>query len=147
MVFEGVPPTTNHAYIDKVVPAANQPKGGKGKGGGKRWVVKRILSPEGEAYKLGISTQVAQRYGAQTTWVRKDVPYGLLIQVEMVIENSGWPKDAESRYKKLDASNRCKLLEDALAPSLGIDDRQFLTVTVHKVHSLVERTQVWIWTL
>jgi hypothetical protein len=47
--------------------------------------------------------------------------------------NKGWPKkQAKTLYKKVDAGNRRKLLEDCLAEALGIDDSLFFSVHLEK---------------
>jgi len=44
----------------------------------------------------------------------------------------------DGSIKKLDASNRCKPLEDAIADLIGIDDRFFFRVTVEKKETQLE---------
>jgi Holliday junction resolvase RusA-like endonuclease len=63
----------------------------------------------------------------------KNCGLGLTITLEMPnLENKGWPKSCETRYKRQDGSNRIKLLEDIIADVLGIDDSQFLELHVLK---------------
>ena len=52
---------------------------------------------------------------------------------EEEILNKGWLKNqAKTLYKRVDAGNRRKLLEDCLAEALGIDDSLFFKVTLEK---------------
>lgn len=63
------------------------------------------------------------------------------------ILNKGWPRSTENRYKRNDASNRKKLLEDSLVLLLGgsaagMDDSLFFEVNLIKY--LQEPSGVWI---
>jgi len=61
-------------------------------------------------------------------------PLVLRVEIEIdAIENKGWSSGkSKTRYKRLDVSNRIKLVEDVLCSMLGIDDSQFMSVTAVK---------------
>lgn len=48
------------------------------------------------------------------------------------LENAGYPKKTKERYKRWDATNQVKLIEDVAAKLLGINDSQFLDSHVQK---------------
>ena len=54
---------------------------------------------------------------------------------------------AESRYKKIDAENRTKLVSDSLAKALGIDDNLFFSVRVDKrsARQVQDESQIWVY--
>jgi Holliday junction resolvase RusA-like endonuclease len=124
--FLGVPPSTNNVYF-------NLPKGG------------RVLNAAGKKYKTEISTTIVRQHQAEIRDIQLNHPYGILFVVSMNILNAGWPEKAKTRYKKLDASNRVKLLEDAIVEALGIDDSQVIISVVVKRHAETEVTDVVIW--
>ena len=126
--FDGVPPTTNHAYL-------NNPFGG------------RTLSAEGRSYKQCTAALVTQHYPMLLRQVEKNVPYLVVVRFFMQVASKGWPKKSNARYKRFDVDNRLKLLLDALSEAFGIDDSQFLKVYVEKQESVTERTEVWLWNL
>jgi Holliday junction resolvase RusA-like endonuclease len=132
MVLEGVPPTDNHAYSTHVVKK------------GRSLIPMRTLTTEGKAYKTTTTAAIVRQYGMLLAKVGKDFPYTLGIILYLPTLNKGWPYSAKSRYKKLDALNRTKLLSDALADALGIDDSQFVQVSVAKVHSEAEATHIYL---
>jgi hypothetical protein len=124
-----LPPSSNHAYFDR-------PGGG------------RSLSTEGRRYKIATSTYLQRRYRDEMMFFRKNVPYFILaLMYFSEVENKGYPKKAENRYKKLDGSNRVKLLEDALKDAGGVDDSQNLYFFLAKKQGVPERVELWIWNL
>jgi len=135
--LEGLPISVNKAYQ-----TIHKKKG-------RRTIPMRTLTQEGRAYKRLTTATLASRYSSSLATIQKDHPYGLAVQLRLNnLKNSGWPQKAKTRYKKLDASNRLKLLEDAIADACGIDDSQFLTVIVDKEEcseNEPEGTKVWIW--
>lgn len=139
----GLPPSANNAYV-------NLPRGG------------RRLSKEGEKYKHETLAYFAQHYRKELMTFKKDVPYLVVMSFHFDhVENEGWATGtAKSRYKKFDATNRPKLLEDVLKDAAGIDDSQNLDVYLRKravadcfVHhggpelSLQEHVDIMIWDL
>lgn len=134
MVFDGVPPTVNKAYFEKAVRK------------GKQLIPVRTLTTKGRAYKREFSTEMVRRYSQQLSFITKNEPYALSIRLYLPeLLNKGWPQTTQSRYKKLDASNRIKLLEDAIVDAIGIDDSHFMQVSVEKAYGPKEETHVWIW--
>ncbi len=126
----GVPISTNAAYI-------------KGRGG------RRILSPEGKKYKLETKTLITTKYFKEIGFLKidKQEPIACFVQLSMPIFNEtyGQPKGAATRYKKMDVTNRQKLLEDVFSEVLGVDDANNVTVIVRKRHSEVLQTDVMLW--
>lgn len=138
MQVPGLPPTTNHAYYDvvKVIP---------GKKGQKKYVVSRQLTDEGKAYKREVGTYLSKTYPLEMQIMRLNEPLGLAILLDLPgLYNKGWPNKAKTRYKKLDVSNRVKLLEDAIVHAGGIDDSGFMIVMPAKREG-PEQTSIWIW--
>ncbi len=77
-------------------------------------------------------------------------PYCLVVKLYMLgLSNTTFRKgEAANRYKKVDAGNRLKLLEDALTDACGHDDSQHFRVLVWKEEALTKedvRTEVWAW--
>lgn len=124
----GIPLSSNHAYF-------NHPRGG------------RALTKEGKKYKVETTTYIARAYPAALATIRKNEPYCVYFRLYIPdVENSGWPKKAENRYKTLDVSNRVKLLEDALKDACGIDDSQHFIVIVEKRPGQ-PKTEIFMWNL
>lgn len=129
-----VPPSLNNAYVNT-------------RGGG------RALSEEGRRFKTETPAHLIRHYREQMMFFvdKQDVPLTMAVRFTLTtVENAGWnpsskAKKKVSRYKKLDASNRLKLLEDALAEAAGVDDAQNLIVAVQKVQGPQERTDIWVW--
>ena len=131
-----LPISTNHAYTNITI------------GKGKKKVTKRVLTKEGRKYKTETKGYIVQHYPMELARIQPDKPYGYIIQLSFPnLLNKGWPDTAKSRYKKLDASNRVKLLEDALSDALGIDDSCFLSTRADKVPGQLESTQIWLWNM
>lgn len=111
----GLPPSANNAYV-------NLPHGG------------RRLSKEGEKYKNETLAFFARTYRKELLTFKKNTPYLVAMTFFFdALETKGWASGkAESRYKKFDATNRPKLLEDVLKDAAGIDDSQNLDVYLRK---------------
>ena len=135
MELEGLPLSVNNAYINIT------------KGKGARRVTIRTLSKEGQKYKNETKTFLAQRYREGLAQFKNNEPYLVFFRFHMTVENATWGKEkgAESRYKKTDATNRIKLLEDVIKDITGIDDSCNLTVVVQKKASEKEKTEIFIW--
>lgn len=137
LAVPSLPPSSNNAYI-------NLPSRKKGKvvipGG-------RTLTEEGRAYKKETTSHLVRTYPHELAKVRKDVALFVYVRFYFpTLENKGWPKSAESRYKRIDVSNRLKLFEDALKDACGIDDAQHELIFLEKrVGSAM--TEVFIWDL
>jgi len=124
-----LPPTTNHAYSTN-------------KFGGRR------LSSEGKEFKNETKVLIARKYTTALRAVHKDMPLVILAKFYFeTIVNETWPGKAKNRYKKLDVTNRIKLLEDALAEALGVDDSCTLSFIPDKCVGDSERTVLYIWSV
>jgi Holliday junction resolvase RusA-like endonuclease len=133
----GIPPSSNNAYVDipplfkkgKVIPQG------------------RRLSTEGAKYKKETTLHIVRNYPVALSEIKKDA--GLMLYVRFFFENlynKGWPKTAESRYKRTDVTNRVKLLEDCIKDACGIDDSQNEVVLLEKRQGPYA-TVVFIWNL
>lgn len=125
--LEGLPPSANNAYF-------NHPKGG------------RTLTKEGRKYINETKSALAQAFQKQMMFFKPDRPYLVFFRFYFAaVENAGWFKGkAQSRYKKLDVSNRVKLLEDCLKEAAGVDDAQNLRIVLDKLEGK-ERTEILVW--
>jgi hypothetical protein len=131
----GLPISTNVAYFTLTV------------GRGKHKITKRVLTKEGRAYKTETTAYIVQHYAQQLTIFKPNTPYGYIVQLcfpELV--NKTYPEKAQTRYKKLDATNRSKLLEDAFSEAFGVDDSVFLSTRYDKVQG-PEYTHIWVWNM
>ena len=109
---------------------------------------KRILTKAGQKYKTETKTFIARNFPGQLIIFGKEYEYAVLIRVTFKGKDTLFCKTgkAESRYKKLDATNRIKIFEDALAEATGIDDQQnFVFTTVKAWSEDKEFTDVWVW--
>jgi Holliday junction resolvase RusA-like endonuclease len=118
-----LPPSSNRAYINV-------------RGGG------RALSTEGRKYKTETTAFLAQNYPSELKQILPDTKYFCYVRFyfEAVMNKEG----AQTRYKRLDTSNRLKLFEDCLKDACGIDDSQFFIWTIEKRQG-DERTECFIW--
>lgn len=124
----GIPPSANHAYF-------NHPRGG------------RVLSKEGKKYKKETSAFIIRRFFNDLSGIKKNHPYGIMFVFHFPnIENKGFKAGtAQTRYKKFDASNRVKLLEDALVTAIDIDDSNFMFIGAMKKAGNEEETVILLW--
>ena len=126
LVIPSLPPSANNAYF-------NLPKGG------------RALTTGAKKYLTETKAYLSQNYRIELASFQPDVPYGLWVRFYFPdLENTTWPKAAKTRYKKFDATNRIKLLEDALKDVAGIDDSQHLVVILQKLQGDTA-TELFIW--
>lgn len=123
-----IPPSANHAYF-------TNRQGG------------RTLSTAGQKYIRETKTHLAQNFPLLLTAIKPDRPYLVYFRIYFEsVTNKLWPEKAKTRYKTVDASNRIKLLEDALKEACGIDDAQHLMVVVEKREG-PPLTEIFIWGL
>lgn len=126
VVVPFLPPTGNHIYVTN-------------------WhQKKRFLSKEAAAFKTRMITHVVQEKAAELAYfsnIMKSDPTAIFAaqyefyfdEKELInatwgaLDKQGNPKKdaAATRYKKMDAENRVKLVADALATALDIDDSLF----------------------
>jgi Holliday junction resolvase RusA-like endonuclease len=97
------PPSSNNIYI--------RHPSGKG----------RILSQEARTFKIRAMKTIQQEGRVSLMQVQKNVPYELhLVLFFPQVENQNSSKG--DRYKKIDLSNRIKLIEDTVSEAVGLDD-------------------------
>lgn len=96
----------------------------------------RALTPEAEHYQQAVKSDVSGLALKANVTFNPDSWYLLVLNIVFeAIENEGWHKKkrtAQSRIKKIDLTNRNKLLLDSIAKSVGIDDSSSITVVLLK---------------
>jgi Holliday junction resolvase RusA-like endonuclease len=114
---------------------------------GRQTIPIQVLTDEGKKFKLETASHLARQHQGSMLYLHKDTPYGIFTVFFFdEIENKGWPKKAATRYKRLDADNRQKLLQDAVATAAGFDDCQFI-VTGQKKERGSPSCLIHIWTM
>ena len=109
---------------------------------------KQVLAREGRAFKKMVTAHVATTYPRECAQFKKNAPYLVYLRIHLPsLENKGWPKKCDVRYKVFDSTNRVKLVEDALKDALGIDDSQHIAFLVHKVEDVEEKLEAFFWNL
>ena len=133
LVIAGIPPSSNNAYF-------NLPHGG------------RKLTAAGQKFKNETKTFLARRYVRELSTLKANSPHLVLIRFyfeSLTNATYGKPKGAENRYKKVDASNRVKLLEDVIKDVTDVDNSHTMTLIIEKrvlgYGVTAERTEVFIW--
>jgi len=93
---------------------------------------KRFLTKEATAFKTQAVSYIQANCLAAITQLDRNalyrVWYAVYFQHDEVFNKTfgtGKKDAAESRYKRVDVENRIKLVADALATAIGIDDSQF----------------------
>jgi hypothetical protein len=117
IVIPFLPPSSNHIYVNG--------RGGRG----------RFLSKEAEAWKNRFSQQVIAPYlmQIQTFCQTVDKDPSSVLELHMVFYfpeedlinttyGTGTKAAAKTRYKKMDVQNRIKLVTDATAKAIALDD-------------------------
>jgi hypothetical protein len=133
LVIQGLPPSANNAYFNL-------------RGGG------RTLATAGKKFKNETKAYLTRKYVQEMRKFVPNEPYLVYVRFYFkTLQNGTWgkAKGAESRYKKTDASNRIKLLEDVLKDVTGVDDSNTMALVLEK-RLLVgpeEKTEVFIWNL
>jgi len=124
-----LPPSTNNAYLQTM-------RGPK------------MLLPKGRSYKNKAKTIIARTCREQLIGHKSNKPYLVLVRLFFErVENKGWPNKSKNRYKTFDATNRIKLLEDALVEGTGVDDSNNMVFIVSKEVGTPERSDIFIWSL
>lgn len=104
----------------------------------------RSLTKEGRKYQNETTAYLVQTYPHELKKVLPDIPYFCYVRFYFpAIENK---EGAQTRYKKLDTTNRVKLFEDCLKDACGIDDAQYLIWTLEKRQGK-DLTEVFMWNL
>ena len=131
-----LPPSINELYTDVVFRK------------GKVLRSKRALSEEGRRFKRETLAYLVKNFQPQLQFFKKNVPYVVYYRfVTLELLNKSWPKSAENRYKRFDASNLIKVLEDVIVEAAGVDDSNFLTVVSEKRKGPQEETHIWVWNI
>lgn len=124
-----LPPSMNHAYTNN------------GFGG-------RTLAAGGRKFKNEVKVAIARSHTLELAKFEPNKPLVVLARFYFkTITNKGWPTKAKSRYKRVDATNRVKLLEDCLAEVLGVDDSCNMAFIPDKCVGFPERTEIFIWSI
>jgi len=98
-----LPPTSNNIYV--------RHPSGRG----------RVLSAKARHFKIRAMQAVQSRGQVVLLQVEKNIPYELHLAIFFEqVENKASRKG--DRYKKMDLSNRIKLIEDTIAEAVGLDD-------------------------
>ena len=106
----------------------------------------RILTKEGRKYKEETAAWLTTKYPTRLASIKPDVPYTVLYVFTIPdLLTKSWPEKAKNRYRKVDATNRVKLLEDVVAEVTGVDDSSNMTVIIKKVTGPSEKTEVFIY--
>lgn len=94
---------------------------------------RRVLTKEGRKYKKLVS-EMFEHLGGDTmpVWFR------LIIELRLPLYFKN------GKVRKFDASNRVKVLEDAVCEGMGIDDSRVIQLVVTKQHACVESACVVI---
>lgn len=106
---------------------------------------RRLLTAEGKLYKQSVRDIIGQKYSAITPELARLGKHPLSFSVKLYtrVENKGWSEGkTKNRYKRVDVSNRVKLLEDALFEALGIDDCLVFKLNVEKIDSDDEHVHI-----
>lgn len=99
-----------------------------------------MLTAVAKRYAEAFSKFMMQRHGSEILEMDRASVYALHLRFFFKkLENAGWndPKcppsrRPKSRYKKIDLSNRIKLLEDCVRDALDIDDSQTFAASQEK---------------
>lgn len=139
LVIPGLPPSVNDAYA--TVMKKSKKKGRFGS------VAIRVLSAKAKKYKRETAAHIVQHFPTELMFFRADTPYGIAVQFAFTeLENKTFASGgAKNRYKRVDVSNRLKIVEDVLAEVANIDDSQHLTAIIDKCKHSTEETRIWVW--
>ena len=111
-----VPPTDNHIYSNV----------GRA----------RFLTSTAKKYKKMVANEVAKLAVTcdPDAGFHEDVPYEIILQLYLdKVENSGWAQGkAKSRYKRIDTTNRQKLVIDGVMEGIGVDDCHIFYAALYK---------------
>ncbi len=139
--FPWIPPSVNNLYHDQVVHVG-------GSGRFRKTIIKRVLTDEGKLFKKETLAHLVKSYQPQLRFFKKNMPYVFYYRfIVTELQNKTWPKSAENRYKRFDASNLVKVLEDVIVEASGVDDSNYLTVVSEKRKGPKEETHIWIWNI
>jgi len=108
-----LPPTSNNIYV----------RHPQGKG--------RILSAQARTFKIKAMRAVQAGGRLVSLQLQQNVPYELRLAIFFdQVENK--QSSTGARYKKMDLSNRIKLIEDTVAEAVGLDDCHNFRLVIEK---------------
>ena len=92
------------------------------------------MTTKGKAIKHEITQLIVRHIASMPKLFNVENKLRLTVDLYFsAVENKGWSKGkAKSRYKRIDVSNRAKLLEDALFSGIGIDDSLIFELIMRK---------------
>lgn len=94
---------------------------------------RKVPTKELQIFKSQSKMKLMKQWLAEEP-LKDNVPYTVSLTFYIPdMENKGWPKSAKSRFKKKDVSNLIKAVEDVVADACGVDDKNFVEMTVTKV--------------
>lgn len=118
------------------------------KGTGFKKIAIQVLSTEGRKFKEETIAYLTKHCQPQMKWFKPNCSYAIFALFGIpTLLNKGWPKTTKTRYKRVDVSNRVKVLEDVIAEASATDDSNYMMSVCRKQVSTVEETDVWIWNL
>lgn len=112
-----------------------------------------ILTKHAREYAEEFSRYFATTHGHQVLDVNPDLLYALHLHFFFpTLINEGWvqrdkdgKRKAKSPYKKIDLSNRIKLLEDCIRDAIGVDDSHTFAASQEKHHDPINpRVEIFI---
>lgn len=127
LFFDGLPPGTNELYITSHG--------------------RKVLSDEGRKWKERIRLELATFFPNELKQLVPNVPFTVCMQLwltDMYTKGKG----AKSKFRRFDATNHIKVLEDVIKELAGdYDDCQNVTIVINKRQAEVEATHLWAWNL
>ena len=116
--YPELPPSTNHLYFNNRYGS-------------------RTKTDEAKAYASRFIQEMHNRLRDISNYVTDDTIYAVWITAyfargDLVSSTFNMKGGTKERYKKLDASNRVKFIEDCFAKAIGLDDRLFFRSGIDK---------------
>jgi hypothetical protein len=100
-----------------------------------------ILTKDARRYAEDFSRFFAVTHGHEVVDIDPSCLYALHLVFHFNVLNDGWlernksgQRKAKGPYKKVDLSNRVKLLEDCIRDAIGVDDSHTFAATQTKCH-------------
>ena len=94
-----------------------------------------VQSKEMKVFLAQASVELLRQLPLSFLKPNQNRPHRLVLDLYLPeLYNRGFPNGTPNRFKKRDASNLVKVVEDLTARSLGIDDSCFVSVIVNKHH-------------
>lgn len=84
-------------------------------------------------FSAAAAAEIFQQIPFDAPVLSADKPFRFHLHIFLpTLYNKGWPKQAETRFKKRDSSNLVKVVEDLVSRSIGIDDSCFVSHRLEK---------------